>query len=170
MKQKEIFLPKARKADLVSRQIPGELLVYDLKRHKAFCLNDTAAKIWRQCNGKRTVANLAAELEKDLQSPIDSRIIGLALNQLEKSQLLQRQAGGSVSLPISRRALIRAGIATAITLPIVTMIAAPSAQAQGTEITQQVCRQRSAPKCGGTACIDQARKPCLVIAGGCDCG
>jgi Coenzyme PQQ synthesis protein D (PqqD) len=135
----EIFLPKARKADLVTRQIPGELLVYDLKRHKAYCLNDTAAKIWRQCNGKRTVTDLTAELGKELQSPIDEQRVQLALNQLEKSHLLQRQTGGSLSLQVSRRALIRAGTATAITLPLVTMIAAPSAQAQASGITQLIC-------------------------------
>jgi Coenzyme PQQ synthesis protein D (PqqD) len=69
-KRSEIFLPKARKADMVTRKIPGKLLVYDLKRHKAFCLKDTSAKIWRRCNGKRTVAELRAELEKDLTAPV----------------------------------------------------------------------------------------------------
>src|SRR5262249_43831818 len=118
------FLPKARKTDLVTRRIPQELLVYDLKRHKAFCLNDTAAKIWRRCDGKRTVAELTADLESDLQSPVDEQIVWLALNQLETSKLLQRPSRLNHSPQVSRRALIRAGLATAIALPIVTMIAA----------------------------------------------
>ncbi len=143
-------LPKARKADLVTRQIPGELLVYDLKRHKAFCLNDTAATIWKNCNGKRTVADLAAQVEKDQHTPVDEKVIWLALDQFEKSHLLQAKTVRPINLPpISRRSLIRAGIITAITLPIVTMIAAPTAQAAGTTITPAVCGSRHPNDPGG---------------------
>ena len=150
-------LPKARKTDLVTREIPGELLVYDLKRHKAFCLNETAATIWKNCNGKRTVADLTAEFEKDHGSPVDDRVIWLALNQLDKSNLLQ----ASVTRPagfasISRRSVMRAGIVTAIALPIVTMIAAPTAQAAGSPITVAVCsgrRPNDPGGCGANPCI-----------------
>src|SRR5215813_4863870 len=133
-------LPKARKADLVTRQIPGELLVYDLKRHKAFCLNDTAARVWKNCNGKRTVKDLALALEQDQHTPVDDKVVWLALDQLEKSNLLQTTVARPSSFaPVSRRSLLRAGIATAIALPIVTMIAAPTAQAAGTPVTQAKC-------------------------------
>ena len=162
MKQRhEIFLPKARKDDLVTRKIPGELLVYDLKRHKALCLNDTAAKIWRQCNGQRTVADLTAELENELQSPIDEQIVRLALHQLETSHLLQRPSGVSLSPLVSRRALLRSGLATAIALPIVTMISAPTAQAQGSGVTSQVCAT-IIPPCPNVPCTNQAGKFCLL--------
>ena len=77
-------LPKARKHDLVTRQIPGELLVYDLKRHKAFCLNETAATVWKNCNGRRTVAELAAELERGQSIPVDEQVVWLALDQLRE--------------------------------------------------------------------------------------
>ena len=151
-------LPKARKDDLVTRQIPGELLVYDLKRHKAFCLNDTAASIWKNCDGKRTVNDLALSLENDQNSPVDHKVIWLALDQLEKSNLLQ----GNVIKPasfssVSRRSLLRAGIATAIALPIVTMIAAPTAQAAGTPVSSAVCTARHVSDpggCGGGVCTD----------------
>ena len=150
--------PKARTTDLVTRQIPGELLVYDLKRHKAFCLNKTATTIWKNCNGKRTVADLAAELGKDHDYPVDDKVIWMALDQLEKSNLLQANVAGPAGFaPISRRRVLRAGIATAIALPIVTMIAAPTAQAAGTPITSSTCqgRHNSDPGgCGGSPCSD----------------
>src|SRR5262249_23596083 len=102
-------LPKARKNDLVTRQIPGELLVYDLKRQKAFCLNDTAATIWKNCNGKRTVSDLAATLSNNQHLPTDERVIWLALDQLEKSYLLETRITRPIGLPsISRRSLLRA--------------------------------------------------------------
>ena len=158
-KRTEILLPKARKVDLLTRQIPGELLIYDLKRHKAFCLNDTAAKILRRCNGKRTVAELTAELENELQSPIDSRIVCLALNQLETSHLLEKPAGVSSSPQVSRRALIRAGLATAIALPIVTMIAAPTVASAASAVTETVCGTRNPAACLGSVCLDSNGRP-----------
>jgi len=150
---KQRFLPKARKADLVTRRIPRELLVYDLRRHKAFCLNDTAARIWRRCDGKRTVAELTAELESDLQTPIDEQIVWLALSQLETSHLLQQPSGVSFPRRFSRRALMRAGLATAIALPIVTMIAAPTAQAAGSGVPSALC-PTLAPPCPNGPCLN----------------
>ena len=170
-------LPKARKADLVTRQIPGELLVYDLKRHKAFCLNDTAATIWKNCNGKRTVSDLAATLSSNQHLPTDEKVIWLALDQLEKSYLLETRTTRPVGLPsISRRSLLRAGIATAIALPIVTMIAAPTAQAAGTPILQATCEgrhQNDVGGCGGNPCSDVPGTTCVngqAKSNTCKCG
>ena len=163
-------LPKARKADLVTRQIPGELLVYDLKRHKAFCLNDTAASIWKNCNGKRSVKDLALALEKDQHSPVDDKVIWLALDQLEKSNLLQSTAARPAGFaPVSRRTLLRAGIITAVTLPLVTMITAPVAAQAGTTITQLACSKTNTP-CPNTKCSN-APGICSQVGktANCDC-
>ena len=153
-------LPKARKADLVTRQIPGELLVYDLKRHKAFCLNDTAAIVWKNCNGKRTVQDLALALKKDQQTPVDDKVIWLALDQLEKSNLLQSTAVRPAGfLPVSRRSLLRAGIITAVTLPLVTVITAPVAAQAASPISKANC-QGFDPKAGGCK-----GNPCAGVPG-----
>jgi hypothetical protein len=167
-------LPRARKDDLVTRQIPGELLVYDLKRHKAYCLNATAAAVWKSADGKHTVADLAAKLQKDQKSAVDERIVWLALGQLEKYYLLQTKAAKPIGLPrVSRRDLIRAGIATAIALPLVTMIAAPTAQAAGTPITKAAClaRLQSDPGgCGANPCSNDVGTNCVnFILGKCRC-
>ena len=167
-------LPRARKDNLVTRQIPGELLVYDLKRHKAYCLNQTAAAVWKNSDGKRTVSDLAAKLQKDQKSAVDERIVWLALDQLEKSHLLQTRPARPIGLPmVSRRDLIRAGIATAIALPLVTMIAAPTAQAAGTPITNAVCtarKQTDPGGCGANPCSDKVGNNCVnFILGKCRC-
>jgi len=168
-------LPKARKNDLVTRQIPGELLVYDLKRHKVYCLNETAAAVWKSCDGKRTVSDLAAKLQKDQKSPVDEMIVWLALDQLEKSCLLQAKAVKPIGLSTpSRRGLIRAGIVTAIALPLVTMIAAPTAAQAGTPLTQAACigRHQSDPGgCGTNPCSDKGGTNCINGPGNtCKCG
>jgi len=165
-------LPKARKNDLVTRQIPGELLVYDLKRHKAYCLNDTAAAVWKGCDGKRTVSELAFKLQQDQKSPVDEKIVWLALDQLEKSYLLQTKAARPIGLPaLSRRGLIRAGIITAIALPLVTMITTPTAAQAGSPITLNTCtgRHNNDPGgCGGNPCSDAAGN-CTPNGNSCKC-
>ena len=158
-------LPKARKNDLLTRKIPGELLVYDLKRHKAYCLNAAAAAVWSSCNGKRTVTELARSLQQDANSTVDEKIVWLALDQLEKSHLLQETTVRPASLPpISRRGLIRAGIVAAMTsLPLVTMISLPTAAQAATAITAAVCtnRNQSDPGgCGLTPCSPPAGATC----------
>lgn len=158
-------LPKARKDDLVTRQVPGELLVYDLKKHKAYCLNDTAASIWKRCDGKRTVTDLARGLAKDTKFPVDEKVVWLALDQLEKSNLLRGKVPRPTNLPrIFRRDLIRVGIAASIALPIVLTISAPTAQAQGSPITDVICvgRHQSDPGgCGGTPCSPPLGAKCI---------
>ena len=160
------MFPAARRHDLVTRQIPGELLIYDLTRHKAFCLNQTAALIWKKCNGKRSVVELAAELQKHCQSPVDERVVWLALDQLEKSRLLSVSAARPPRISgISRRTLLRAGIVTAITLPVVSMISAPTAQAASSTITQAACNARlqSDPGgCGNNQCSDLPGTTCVA--------
>lgn len=169
-------LPKARKNDLVTRQIPGELLVYDLKRHKAFCLNDTAASIWKNCNGKRTISDLARGTGTGGKNGFDEKVVWLAVDQLEKSNLLEQKVFRPANLPpVSRRGLIRMGIAGAIALPIVTMIASPTASAAGTPITNAICTTPGRPTapggCGGNPCTDVAGKTCIPKnPAQCQCG
>jgi Coenzyme PQQ synthesis protein D (PqqD) len=168
-------LPKAREKDLVTRQIPGELLVYDLKRHKAFCLNDTAAVIWKGCNGKRDVNDLARLLADGRKSPVDERVVWLALDQLEKSNLLRQKVSRPVGLTgVSRRDLIRMGVVAAITLPLITTITAPTAAQAGTPITDAVCtgRHQSDPGgCGNNPCLAPAVGKCINGPGNtCKCG
>lgn len=149
-RSKEQQLPKARKNDLVMRQIPGELLVYDLKRHKAFCLNDTAATVWKKCDGKLTVRELAVELESRYQSVVDERVVWLALDQLESAHLLQTGASWPRQFEgIARRRVIRAGIVTAIALPLITAITSPVAAQAGTTITPTDCAKRHPNDPGG---------------------
>jgi len=35
------------------KQADGEVLIYDLERNKAHCLNNTAARVWQYCDGER---------------------------------------------------------------------------------------------------------------------
>jgi Coenzyme PQQ synthesis protein D (PqqD) len=74
--------PKAKTERLIVREIDGETLVYDRSRDAASCLNEFAARVWRECDGETSVAAIAAALGED------ERAVWLALHQLTKAQLL----------------------------------------------------------------------------------
>jgi hypothetical protein len=75
-------MPKAKTERLIVREIDGETLVYDRGRDAASCLNEFAARVWRECDGETSVAAITATLGED------ERAVWLALHQLTKAQLL----------------------------------------------------------------------------------
>ena len=60
METTRALMPRARQIELHVEELPDETLVYDLERHKARCLNRTAALVWRHCDGQTGVAEVAA--------------------------------------------------------------------------------------------------------------
>lgn len=107
------FLPKARSEALITKEVDGELLVYDRTRDKAHCLNESAAAIWKLCDGRTTPAEIARKLggcptpgSPTAQRPwgrtvsegaalhptIDEGLVWLALGELRRSQLLEEAA------------------------------------------------------------------------------
>lgn len=122
-------LPSMRKQGLIIDELPDEVLIYDLERDKAHCLNRTAALVWRCCDGQTTAPEIARRLKVELDAPFNEELVWLALEQLEKQHLLDH----SISIPseftrLSRRRMIRnLGLAAAIAVPLVTSIVAPTA-------------------------------------------
>jgi hypothetical protein len=146
-------MPRARKADLVVKEMPDELLVYDLKRDRIHVLNQSAAFIWRQCNGRRTVDDLARAVAKSLQIPEHEQVVWLALEELGKYHLLEEKIARPESLAqMSRRDMMRLAVAAAVALPIIVSIVAPTAASAQTAISPSVCNGRVQPNCGGTPC------------------
>jgi hypothetical protein len=116
--------PLARRDDVVLRELPGELVVYDRQTHRAHCLNDTAARVFRAADGTRSVAQLAAELEPRLTPDEREMLVGLALRELFAAGLLVTAADDD---PGSRRELLRhAAVAAGFLLPAVASVLAPA--------------------------------------------
>ena len=78
-------LPQARMDDLVMKEMPDEVLIYDLKQHKAHCLNQTAAMIWRHCDGQTSITAISQTLSQELQTTISKEVVWVALEQLSRS-------------------------------------------------------------------------------------
>ena len=129
MNQKgEMAKPLARKQGLVIQELPDEILVYDLDRDQAHCLNHTAALVWQHCDGHTTTASIAQSLATELNSPVDEKVVWLALDQLGRNDLLAQQPVPPPMLAgLNRREMVRAlGIAAAVAVPLVTSIIAPT--------------------------------------------
>jgi hypothetical protein len=127
------MLPRRREEDLLVRSLSDETLVYDLKRDQAHCLNETAAAVWQRCDGRTSVAQLAAMLRGECNIGADENVVWMALRQLQKARLLQTRVHPPSNLSRrSRRELIRTmGVAAAV--PVVMTILAPEARAQGSD-------------------------------------
>ena len=121
--------PRARAAGLVVRELPEEVLVYDLERHRAVCLNRTAALVWKSCDGQTNVEGMSRLLAAELRAPVPVELVWLALEQLGRDRLLEEKVARPSALAgMSRRELIRRlGLAAAVSLPLVTSILAPTA-------------------------------------------
>jgi Coenzyme PQQ synthesis protein D (PqqD) len=122
-------VPRMRAQGLIIDELPDEVLVYDLDRHEAHCLNRTAALVWQQCDGKTSPKEIAHRLQLELDQPCNEDLVWLALRQLGKNHLLEtplvlpNQLAG-----MSRREMVRAlGIAAAVSVPLITSIVSPTA-------------------------------------------
>jgi hypothetical protein len=160
--------PIARKQGLVIQELPDEVLVYDLDRDRAHCLNTTAAFVWQRCDGRNTTAQIARTLGQQFDCAVDEKIVWLALDQLGKNHLLDRQPAPPPALMgMNRRAMVRAlGLAAIVAVPVVTSIVAPtptqaatllppgSGCSTGAECASGICNT-SGSACGqptGTCC------------------
>ncbi len=117
--------PSKRTEGLVVTELGGEMLVYDLERHRAHCLNQTAAIVFKHCDGTKSVDELAALLGRELGAP-DPECAWLALDLLGRAHLLQeRVTRSSESGRLSRRELVRR-VGIAVLILAVTSIVAPT--------------------------------------------
>jgi hypothetical protein len=150
-----MFEPLARKEKLIVEQMADEVLIYDLERHKAHCLNLTAAAVWQHCNGKNNVAQIARLVSRNLQATVSEEVVLLALNQLEKFHLLDDKHDSFFALPkVSRRDVMkRVGVASIIALPVIFSVISPTAFACTSCTPGQPCMTPSdcaCPTCTGT--------------------
>ena len=145
--------PIARREGLVIQELPDEVLVYDLDRDRAHCLNQTAAFVWQRCNGKSTTAQIARSLGQQFDCTVDEKVVWLALDQLGRNHLLARQPAPPPALMgMNRRAMVRAlGLAAIVAVPVVTSIVAP-APAQAASCKPQNAACTASAECCSTVC------------------
>ena len=118
---------KSRDRDLVVQELENETLIYDLTTNKAYCLNETAAFVWKSLDGETDVKRIADNLAGKAKCAVNEEIVWLAIEQLKKDNLI----ANADELPnrfegMNRREVVkRIGLATMIALPVVSTIVAP---------------------------------------------
>jgi hypothetical protein len=138
MESMEVGLPCARQEGLLQEAVLDGLVLYDTERHRAYTLNQTAALVWQHCDGKTSISDMTALLQRH-EMPSDEEVVWLALDRLGKAHLLEKWQRRSET-PVSRRAVMKklgmAGGLIAL-LPVVESIIAPTpAQAQSPGVQQ----------------------------------
>jgi hypothetical protein len=117
--------PMARKTGLVVQEMPDELLVYDLDSNKAHCLNQTAAFVWKSCDGSNSVADITELFVSEGGSKISEDLVWLAIDQLNENQLLEKEMRSSFAGQSRRDVIKKIGLASMVAIPIVASLVAP---------------------------------------------
>ena len=146
------ILPRARKHDLLVKELRDETLVYDLETNDAHCLNRTAALVWARCDGKTTAARMASLLQKELDPTVDEDLVWLAIAQLQRFRLIEKDESSFVPR-VSRRDLVLKYAPAALALPVILSIRAPTA-AQAATTPPDPCIAN--PRADGCPCQGDA--------------
>jgi hypothetical protein len=153
--------PLSRRENIVVQEFGNEILIYDLLINKAFSLNETSALVWQACDGNKTVSEIAMQISRQLKSPVSEDFVWLALEQLEKENLIKNDA--EIRAPfegLSRREVIRkVGLGALVTLPVISSLIAPTAvNAQSgcaaSSGKPNGCTCTSAGQCASNCCGD----------------
>ncbi len=115
--------------DIFIQEMGAETLVYDTRRHTAYCLNESSSAIWKLADGEHTVAEISAAASVELRTAISEDFVLFALAELRRDGLVEPSAPDVEAGPaISRRAMLRTlGVGGAMLLPAIAMIFAPTA-------------------------------------------
>ena len=149
-----MLVPLARSEELTVEELGDELLVYDLKTHRAHSLSPAAARVWRRCDGTTPAASVADELG------LDTKEVARAIDELAACELLAPSARDG----ISRRELsvrVAKGAVAAASAPLIISIVAPTPAAA-----------QSVPEgCEGLllGCITNCGNQCNAVTVGCFC-
>ena len=155
--------PRVRIENIVLQNVANETLVYDIKSNRAHCLNESSALIWKMCDGKTSVSEMAAQLSKQLKAVITEEYVSVAVDQLKRENLLDNadeiQSGYK---GLSRRDVIRrVGMTSIIALPMISAVVAPSS------VSAQSCLAIGVNVGGTIACpAGPTACSCATVIGG----
>ncbi len=117
--------PIARNNGLVIQEMPDEVLVYDLDSNKAHCLNETAAFVWKSCDGNNSVADIVREFEANAGGRVSEDFVWLAIDQLQEKGLMEKSTESRFSGQSRREVLKKIGLATIVALPVIASLVTP---------------------------------------------
>lgn len=123
--------PLSRQSDILVQDLENELLIYDLRINKAYCLNQTSALVFQLSDGAKTASEISELMSRKLGVLVGEDLVWLALQDLEKENLLgNNEELTDILANLSRREIVKkVGLASMVALPIIASVVAPSATA-----------------------------------------
>ncbi len=163
--------PTARKDGLVIQEMPDEILVFDLETNKAHCLNETAAFVWKACDGKNSVADITKLFGNQSGTPVQEDLVWLAIDQLNENNLLEAELKADFNGQSRREVIKKIGLAAVIALPIISSLVAPTAAlavtCSGTQGSTCVLGGGTSICCNGVCCQPASTAGCTGSGGSC---
>lgn len=160
---------KVRQNDIVLQELKGELLIYDLQTNRAFCLNQTSALVWYECDGEKSFNEISQTIGKKLNTPTNDELVWLVLDELRKNNLLANDSGIARNFNgMSRRQVLRkVGLASLVALPLISSFTAPSALAAQSACVlaglQATATASNTDGQGLLTCLSNASKKCCNV-------
>jgi Coenzyme PQQ synthesis protein D (PqqD) len=121
--------PEARKIGIVAQDVEGEVLVYDLERDEAHCLNQVTSLVWRHADGKSSVATIVDAVGRESPGEVDQAVVLAALQSLSDAHLLIEEVKhtGAGDAPSRRQMIGRIALIGGLTVAGIASIVAPTA-------------------------------------------
>ena len=170
MKNK-IKLPSMRTANLVVKELSNEILIYDLEKNKAFCLNETARLIMDECDGVKSIDEAAESLNRKLKAGISEEMIWMVIEQLKNANFIKQEYEIPVQTTrVTRRKILQSAATLGIALPIITSLVAPTAaHAQSNCLggEQSCINENDTSCCQGFICVNVESGPTGFLCLGC---
>lgn len=140
---------------LIASPMGAELLIYNPTTFEAHHLNETAAKVWKLCNGETTLAQASSELEGG------EAVLHSALEMFQSKKLL------SSPTAIVRRDFMTAAVKIGILMPLVysVLAPAPAAAASGSCATACVTDVPGCEACGQPVVSPRSALNCTAKCG-----
>jgi hypothetical protein len=119
--------PQSRRDEFVVQELEsGEVIAYHRDTHETHCLNPIAAQVWIAADGRTSPSQISSGLSLGANEADPADLTHRALTQLTAAGLVEwveRDSGMS-----RRDALVHAGagLAAAVTVPLVLSIVAPT--------------------------------------------
>lgn len=154
--------PTARKSGLVIQEVPDEVLVFDLESNKAHCLNNTAAMVWRSCDGKMSVPEIAKFIGNQTGKAVDDDMVWLAIDQLNENRLLEISPESPLKGQTRREVIKKIGLASMIAIPVVASLVAPQSA-----LANLSCTCTSSGPCVTNPALAPCASTCCNQAGVC---
>lgn len=123
----ELTKPISRTDKLITQELNGEMLVYDLDTNKAYSLNQTSNLVWQNCDGRREISEITLILQQKLSKSVNDEIVWLAIEGLKEEGLVEFKTPEKFSRLNRREVIKKVGLSSMIALPFVISLVAPTA-------------------------------------------